>query len=306
MGSHTSLSHFIDWEITEFEIDCSWRVSQLAKTTFDASLRDIFTALLSGGVLCIPTESDRGSAQGLLQWLVQAKVMLMHCVPSLFRMILKELQENTNHSYNLYHLRYILMAGEHLYAKEITNWWKQVGKSIKLINLYGATETTLVKSFYRIEAVGDDGTHTIPAGKPISDTAIAVIKDKRLCYPGEIGEIYISTPYKSLGYFNNQMLDSERFIQNPLITVYKDIVYKTGDLGRWLPDGNLEILGRTDSQVKINGVRVEIPEVEQAMLQCANVRGVVVMPHMDKDYGTSLIAYYVGEKKDVREWRNYC
>nr|AIA83522.1 AMP-binding [uncultured bacterium] len=93
-----------------------------------------------------------------------------------------------------------------------------------------------------------------------------MIKDKRICRIGETGEIFIKTPFTTKGYYNNEALTSSTFVQNPLVDDCRDIVYKTGDVGRYLPDGNIEVLGRLDNQVKVNGVRVELGEVEGAIL----------------------------------------
>ena len=304
VGAHASLSHFIHWEIKEFRIDESFRVSQLTPVTFDASLRDIFVALISGGTLCIPPANARNDYAMLVRWLENAKIGLVHCVPSVFRMITRELQSGKGESHDLSHLKYILMAGELLYAKDIGIWREVAGETIGLVNLYGATETTLIKTFYRIDQVPENPTHVIPVGKPISNTIVAIIKDGHIGKVGEIGEIYIKTPFMTKGYYKNEALTSECFVQNPLVLDVRDIVYKTGDLGRYLPDGNMEVLGRLDSQVKVNGIRVELIEVEQALLELGNMTGAIVKAHRTDDNLLTLIAYYTGEPVGAEELRD--
>ncbi|MBB6131860.1 amino acid adenylation domain-containing protein, partial [Mucilaginibacter lappiensis] len=303
VGLNASLSHFIHWEIKEFNIDHTCRVSQLTQITFDASLRDIFVALISGGTLYIPPQNVRSSGTELLKWSFENKITIIHCVPSLFRLLTKELTVAPNLNEYLIYLKYILMAGELIYIKDIINWRNVVDAKIQLVNLYGATETTLIKTFYRIGDLDNNPSNIIPVGKPISNTIIALIKDNRICKDGEIGEIFIKTPFMTNGYYKNPELSSKSFVQNPLVSDVKDIVYKTGDLGRILPSGDIEVLGRLDSQVKINGVRVELLEVEKAILSFNNVTGVVVNVHKGADDFSSLIAYYTGIEIEQEEFR---
>jgi amino acid adenylation domain-containing protein len=302
VGAHVSLSHFIHWQIKEFAIDHTFRLSQLTQVTFDASLRDIFTALLSGGTLCIPSQNTRTNPLLLLKWLGTSRITMVHCVPSLFRLWTKEMQENEAADFDLASLRFILMAGEMIYVKDIVSWRAVAGTNIELVNLYGPTETTLVKSFYRIGKLSGNASDAIPVGVPINNTVIAIIREGRLCRPGEKGEIYIKTPFMTKGYHGNKQLTSEYFVQNPLQAELTDIVYKTGDLGRYLSDGNIEVLGRLDNQVKVNGVRVEVGEIERAMLEMRGVSGAIVDIHRSVDAVVTLVAYYTGESQSSTDF----
>ncbi|SKA47945.1 amino acid adenylation domain-containing protein, partial [Chitinophaga eiseniae] len=290
VGKNVSLSHFIHWQIREFNIDAGCRVTQLAQVTFDASLRDIFVALIAGGTLCIPDTATKGTPALLLRWLEQQRITIIHCVPSLFRVLTQERAATAN--VHLEQLKYIFTAGEMLYGKDIVEWRKYEGEQAEIVSFYGPTETTMIKTFYRIGPKLPAGK--IPAGIPISNTVVAVIDNDRRCAPGETGEIYIKTPFATKGYYNNPALTSEYFVQNPLQQDVTDIVYKTGDLGRLLPDGNIEIVGRADNQVKINGIRLELEEVELAILQQEQVTSVVVKAHHEKDNSLMLAAYYTG------------
>jgi len=306
VGAHASLSHFIHWEIGEFDIDQTFRVSQLAQTTFDAILREVFVALISGGTLYIPPADVKSNPAHLMDWICRSEITIMHCVPSLFRVLTRELSATSGEGkdkHDLRHLKYILMGGEILYARDILNWREKAGDNITLVNIYGATETTLIKTFHRIGEVQENPSQIIPVGKPISNTTIAIIKDDRICRIGESGEIYIKTPFASKGYYNDPVLTATCFVQNPLEKEKRDIVYRTGDLGRYLPDGNVEVLGRLDNQAKINGVRVELGEVERAMLRQDNVTECVVTVYRSDDNLSSLIAYYTGERIEEQRLR---
>ena len=145
IGMQKSLSHFIHWECKEFAIDESFKISQLAGVTFDVSLRDIFTALISGATLYIPTQ--RTNIEYLARWISQSRLNLIHIVPSLFRLLLKEFEFN---SYDLSELKHILLAGEALYGSDVLAF-NRLYPHVELVNLYGPSETTLAKIFNRIK-----------------------------------------------------------------------------------------------------------------------------------------------------------
>src|SRR6185295_382152 len=136
---------------------------------------------------------------------------------------------------------------------------------VQLVNLYGPSETTMVKLFYPVETA-DASRPTIPIGKPMKGAAALIVDAKgRPCTPGQIGEILLRTPYRSHGYWGRPDLTDEVFVPNPFGKDPGDLVYRTGDLARLLPDGDYEFLGRKDQQVKIRGVRVEIGEIESLL-----------------------------------------
>ncbi|SMO83525.1 amino acid adenylation domain-containing protein [Chryseobacterium rhizoplanae] len=303
LGCHKSLSHFITWEIDEFKLNEQIKVSQLTQFTFDASLRDIFVPLCAGGTLCIPPADVKFNFTRLIQWIEQSEITLIHTVPSLFRLITKELQQSETKEH-FKSLQYFLLAGEPLFAKDIMNWRKQVGEHTEVVNLYGPSETTMVKTFHRIKEVPLSPSEGIHAGKPIANTFIAILNNnKQLCNIGEKGEIYICTPYKTKGYYRNDDLTNQVFIQNPLVTDFKDIVYKTGDFGRYLKDRSIEILGRIDDQIKINGIRIEPEEIRKSILDTWGVEEAYVTGYKNNDNLHEMVCYYTGLEKDDATFR---
>ncbi len=298
LGRHKSLSHFIHWEIQEFGLNENVKVSLFAPTTFDVSFRDIFVPLLSGGTVCIPKKETRANVSHLLKWMEASQLSLVHCVPSLFRLILKEIESRNTTSDILPHLKHILLAGEALYGSDVIRWKTQVGDRIELVNLYGPSETTLAKIYHRIDGMTLEKNKIIPLGKPISNTAVLILKDNALCRVGEIGEIFIKTPFRSKGYYNAPELNAESFVQNPLNTDEEDIIYKTGDLGKYLPDRSVEFVGRLDGQVKVNGIRIELNEIERALFGYDDIERPFVLAHNTPDHEIRLICYYT-EKKPV-------
>lgn len=291
VGCHKSLSHFIHWEIKEFGLDEQIKGTQLAPVTFDASLRDIFVPLISGGRVCIPERKVRENISRLIDWMTDSKITLVHCVPSLFRLITKEL-DTRNERLALPELKHILMAGEAIYGRDVIRWMALIGTRIELVNMYGPSETTMIKTFHRIKEKPVNPDSIVHVGQPISNTAALIIKKNRLCEIGEIGDIYIKTPFRSKGYYNDPEMTGRNFIQNPLHQENEDIVYKTGDLGRYLPDRRIDFIGRLDSQVKVNGIRIELGEIEKALIGYDSIDQVVVIAHKSKENEKILVCYY--------------
>jgi len=290
LGSHKCLSHFIHWEIGEFGLNESVRVSQLSPVTNDVVFRDVFAALLSGGTACIPDEETAMNTALLLKWMEESRVTLVHTVPALFRLLLREIEDGGAGEI-LPDLRRILLVGEPLYGSDAIRWMDIFGDRIELVNLYGASET-LVKSFFRIKEKPAELNKIVPVGKPISNTGILILKDDDLCGIGEIGEICIKTPFITKGYYNDPEMTAERFVQNPLASDKEDIIYKTGDMGRYLPDRSAEFIGRLDNQVKVNGLRVELSEIEAVLSGCDSIDQALVSAAKTSDHENRLISYY--------------
>ncbi|MFH0993937.1 MAG: amino acid adenylation domain-containing protein [Pseudomonadota bacterium] len=296
VGCYKGLSHFVHWEVREFGFDERVRVTQMPPVTFDASLRDIFVPLITGGMLCIPEKETRTNMKALVRWMTTSGITLVHCVPSLFRTMLREIEEDSGGGDILPDLKFILMAGEPLYGKDVIRWMDLVGDRIGLVNLYGPSETTLVKTFHRIRQRPANPNAMIPVGLPISNTAILITKGNRLCEPGEIGDIFIKTPFRTKGYYQEPDLTKISFVPNPLTGDTDDIVYQTGDMGRYLADRSVEFIGRLDTQVKVNGVRIELGEIEKTLLGSDCIDQAVVLGHRSLENENTLVCYYTEKR----------
>ncbi|HLX09300.1 MAG TPA: amino acid adenylation domain-containing protein, partial [Thermoanaerobaculia bacterium] len=290
-GRRSGVDHFVDWEIEAFAVGPGTRVSQLTRPAFDAFLRDVLTPLASGGTVTVPGRDDLAGGAALARWLERSAVALVHTVPTLLRQLLAaRLQADA-----LPALRHVLLSGERLLRADVESWCGTFGERIRLVNLYGPTETTMTKLFHLVSPL-DAARPAIPIGKPMPG-AQALIVDPlgRPCRQGSVGEIYLRTPYRSLGYFNRPDLTAAAFVANPLGDDPDDLVYRTGDLGRVLPDGNFDFLGRRDQQVKVRGVRVEIAEIEDRLRRHPGVTDVAVVDREDAGGGLHLHAYVVGD-----------
>jgi len=298
LGCHKGLNHFIDWQIAEFGITSADRVAQLTSLSFDVVLRDLFLPLAAGAAICLP---DSEAAVLPLRWLEDARVTVLHVVPTRANSWLADRPS----AIGLKTLRWIFFAGEPLSRDLVGKWRSAFPQSGEIVNLYGPTETTLVKSWYRVPEQIPDAV--VSVGNPLPGAQILILRDHRhLCGIGERGEIFIRTPYRTLGYCNAEAETRARFVRNPFTEDALDVVYMTGDRGMYRPDGTIQMLGRLDEQVKIRGVRVEPAEVAAALGSLAPVANAHVAASEDAAGETMLVAYVMprhGAPANARELR---
>jgi amino acid adenylation domain-containing protein len=300
-GMHKSLSHFIHWEVSEFGLDKETRTGLIAPLSFDVSLRDIYVPLLAGGTLFIPPEGIQQDIKKFIAWIRDSKLSVLHIVPSVLRLLMTELQQEAVTSFPLTSLKYILTAGEPLYGKDVTAWRMLAGAQVILVNLYGPSETTLAKLFYRIPKEEIHPDSIVPLGIPLPNTSVAIVNNGRLCNVGDTGEILIKTPFRSKGYYKDPVMTADKFIQNPLQQEFEDIVYKTGDLGKYLPDKSIAFVGRSDTQVKIRGNRVEIVEVEKNIASFPGIEHNVVTTVESDTHELSLCCYFLSREDTTHQ-----
>ncbi len=279
-GSHKGISHFVHWQRKTFAIGSSDRIAQLTSLAFDALLRDVFLPLTSGAVLCIPTEPEESD---LPAWLEQKQITVLHLVPSRAKTWLAA------DTMPLPAMRWLFFSGEPLTEQLINRWRKTFGADGKIVNLYGATETTMIKCYYPVPTTPHPGVQ--PVGRPLPDTQALIFRDQQRCGIGEPGEVVIRTPFRTRGYLN---APNKCFVQNPCTHDAQDLLYYTGDQGRYRPDGTLEILDRLDHQIKIRGVRLEPQEIEAILNSYPAARESVVIAY-EREGDKQLAAYIVAD-----------
>jgi amino acid adenylation domain-containing protein len=303
LGSHKGLSHFITWQREEFGVGPGDKVAQLTGLSFDVVLRDIFLPLTSGATLCLPEDEDEAISGQVLGWLERERVSVLHTVPSLAESWLRSpLCEPRVTS-----LRILFFAGEPLASQLVAAWREATSSRCQIVNLYGPTETTLAKCFYRVPLDCPAGPQ--PVGKPIPQTQVLIFRDgHRLCGVGEIGEVVIRTPFRSLGYVNGAQADRRRFVKNPYRDAEQDLLYHTGDLGRYQSDGSIQLLGRIDDQFKIRGHRIEPAEIEYLLREHPAIASAVVVARTWTGEDKRLVAYVTfndDSRPSLTELRSY-
>jgi aspartate racemase len=273
---------------------------QLAPISFDASTLEIWGALLNGGKLVLsPVENP--SLEQLSQILQHNHITTLWLTSGLFNVIVDQKLEA------LKGLQQLLIGGDVLSINHVQRFRQQYPQC-KLINGYGPTENTTFSCCYQIKNA-ENLTTSVPIGKPIANTQVYILDRQRQKVPiGVRGEIYIGGDGLAQGYLHRTDLTTERFIDNPFNPEYSAKLYKTGDLGRYLPDGNIEFLGRIDNQVKIRGFRIEPGEIESIINKYEGVRQSIVLPKEDHLGNKQLIAYvtyYQNSQVSVDDLRSY-
>lgn len=268
------------------------RVAWVASLYFDASVQQIFGALLFGHTLHIVDTTTRRDPQLLLQFLQQQRIHLADCTPSLLSLLLRTgLAECRDLS-----LRTLLCGGEALPTSLLTELFAEpAGSAITVINVYGPTETCVDVTAFPVSCKSHDRERPVVLlGKPLANTRLYVLDRYLRPVPiGIPGEIHIAGAGLARGYLNQPELSEQKFIADPFSSRPGERLYKTGDLARFLPDGTLEFLGRLDQQVKLRGYRIELGEIEAALAQHPHVATCAVLAREDMPGDQRLVAYVV-------------
>ncbi|MGI8500285.1 MAG: amino acid adenylation domain-containing protein [Hassallia sp.] len=272
---------------------------------FDFSVWEIWGALLYGGrLVVVPYEITR-SPQAFYELLSQQQVTVLNQTPSAFRQLIKV--DDTHTPQQLTHLRYVIFGGEALEMQSLQPHFERYGdKSPQLINMYGITETTVHVTYHPLTVADLTQAQASVIGRPIPDLQVYVLDQHQQLLPiGVAGEMYVGGAGLARGYLNRPELTAQRFISHPLAPETR--LYRSGDLARYLPNGELEYLGRIDNQVKIRGFRIELGEIETTLCQHPKVRETVVLPWEDALNNQRLVAYIVPIEpalttKELQNW----
>jgi non-ribosomal peptide synthetase component F len=233
------------------------------------------------------------------------RVSVMHFVPSMLNVFLEYLDAKGSGAVaSLSSLRQVFASGEALTPSHVRKFNATIGKmsDARLTNLYGPTEATVDVTYYDCPRGSD--IDVIPIGRAIDNIRMYVIRDGREAPAGETGELCIAGVGLARGYLNNPALTSEKFVDNPVNPGER--IYRTGDVARWLPDGNIEYLGREDHQVKIRGLRVELGEIESALREYPGVIDCVAMVEKHSESVIILVAHVVSRSElDVGGLKTY-
>ncbi|HET7232709.1 MAG TPA: non-ribosomal peptide synthase/polyketide synthase [Longimicrobium sp.] len=286
-GTHRPLAHFFGWYAREFGIGAADRVSVLAGLAHDPLLRDVFTALTVGGSIAIPDPDQVGTPGWLAGWMRDEGITVAHLTPAMGQILATGSGDST-----LSALRLACFGGDVLRVADVERL-RALAPNAEAVNFYGATETPQAMGCFRLPVDLTAMGTAVPVGRGIEGVDLLVITPSgTLAGIGELGEIAVRTPYLARGYLNDAELTAARFVPNPLTGDLADRVYRTGDLGRYRPDGAVEPAGRADGQVKVRGFRVELGEIEAALARHPSVGEAVVAARGDDSHRT-LVAYAV-------------
>ncbi|KAF5383313.1 hypothetical protein D9615_004989 [Tricholomella constricta] len=318
-GRHFSLTHFFPWMGERFGLDENSKFTMLSGIAHDPIQRDIFTPLFFGAQLHVPTADDIGTPGRLADWMAASEVSVTHLTPAMGQLL------SAQATRQIPSLRNAFFVGDVLTKRDCLRL-QSLAVNVRIINMYGTTETQRAVSYFAIPPVSEDSTFLatqkdiMPAGEGMVDVQLLVVNrnDRNIpCAVGEVGEIYVRSGGLAEGYLDTDAT-AEKFVSNwfsangaprrdtimhpiddlagPEARYWKGIrdrMYRSGDLGRYLPDGIVECTGRADDQVKIRGFRIELGEIDTHLSQHPLVRENVTLVRRDKDEEKILVSYIV-------------
>jgi amino acid adenylation domain-containing protein len=291
MVSHGAIYNRLQWMQEEYHLKTSDRVMQKTPFTFDVSVWEFFWTLSEGACLVV-AEPERHKESGYLVELIkQQGVTCLHFVPSMLQLFLHEDLAGCES------LKLVICSGEALSIEQCRRLQALPGVSAH--NLYGPTEAAVDVTHWDCSQWRDQYL-SVPIGRPIANTQIYILNERLQPAPiGVSGELYIGGHNLAEGYLNKPELTAKQFIRSPFAEDGDARLYKTGDLARFRNDGNIEYIGRIDSQIKLRGLRIELGEIESLLHQYPGIAEAVVIVHRFGDHDERLAAYVVLENPDA-------
>lgn len=270
-----------------YALQATDRILQFTAISFDVAAEEIFPTLLSGGTVICPRLQGALSLAELQQCILQHQVSVLNLPASYWHEWVNELV--TSHEPLPKSLRLVIAGSERVSPEQLRRWQNVVGANVRWLNAYGVTEATITATVYE-PAGGDVIGVSVPIGRPLANIRVYVLDQHLQPVPtGVCGELYIGGECLAQGYLGPSDSYAGQFIANPFEPGAR--LFRTGDLVRYRVDGNLEFVGRMDTQIKLRGYRIELAEIEAALMQHASVHEVVVMPREQWGGDKQLVAY---------------
>jgi len=276
--SHRGVIDYIDWAIETFHIDENTVIANQAPFYFDNSTLDLYLMFATGATLIVVPDENYAFPAKLLDLLNQKEVNFVFWVPFVLINIANyNLLEKKKPEY----LTKILFAGEVMPNRHLNYWRKHLPDSL-YANLYGPTEITVDCTFYVVDREFTDD-EPLPIGKPCKNSGVLILtSDDRLAGTNEQGELCVRGSSLAMGYYNDPEKTAKVFVQNPLNKYYPEMIYRTGDIAYWNEYGEIMYVGRTDSQIKHNGYRIDLGEIENAVLCTGFIKTTCVVYNNNK------------------------
>jgi amino acid adenylation domain-containing protein len=300
---HQGLSNTFNWFINDFQITAEDRILLMTSLSFDLTQKNIFTPLMVGATLYL-TPAEGGYDPTLIADLIgEHQITLLNCTPSAFYPLI----DNGDYDslIKLASLRHLFLGGEPISRQRLSSWTEFFEFKSSIVNTYGPTECTDIVAFHRLDTQQSEDA-TVPIGKPIFNAELYILdRDLNVLPVGVAGELCIGGDGVGAGYINDIGLTAAKFVPHPFSSEAR--LYRTGDRARYLPDGNIEFLGRSDHQIKIRGFRIEIGEIETALNEYPAMRESVVVAQDDPSGDKRLVAFVVSDEArlDSSELRKY-
>ena len=278
-----------EYHLNEIEIN----LLQMAGFSFDVFAGDIARTLVNGGKLVICPDNVRVDMPELYSLIQEYRITLFESIPSLILPFMEYVYEN---NLEVAPLQLLIIGSDSCRAGEFKKLVSRFGHKMRIINSYGVTEATVDTSFYEGALKNIQSEGIVPIGKPLPNMKCYILDNDMDMLPiGAVGELFIGGKGVARGYINNNELTRQRFSPDPFMPGQR--IYKSGDRARWLPDGNIEFLGRIDHQVKIRGYRIEPGEIEKHLLLHERIKDTIVIDKKDKSGEKYLCAYIVTRGK---------
>ena len=299
MNTHQGICNRLHWMQDAYQLTAADKVLQKTSFSFDVSVWEFFWPLLTGAGLVIAQPEGHQDPNYLVNLITQQQISTIHFVPSMLQVFLEADSLETCQC-----LKRVITSGEALPTQLQKRFFNRL--CAELHNLYGPTEASVDVSFWaclhQSSPKGNSITHqkTVPIGRPIANTQIYLLDEYLNPVPmGVAGEVYIGSVGVGRGYLSSPELTSEKFIPNPFSNKLASRLYKTGDLARYLPNGEIEYISRIDHQVKVRGFRIELGEIETVISQHSAVRETVVVVREDSAGSQQLVAYTVLQREQT-------
>ncbi|MFH6945822.1 non-ribosomal peptide synthase/polyketide synthase [Flavobacterium sp. FlaQc-49] len=288
MNEHGGIVNRLLWTQSHYQLTAEDTILQKTSFSFDVSVWELLWSVICGAKLVFAKPEGHKDAVYLKELIEQNNITTIHFVPSMLSVFLSSIELGDCSS-----LKRVLCSGEALQLDHVS-LFREKFNNVRLDNLYGPTEAAIDVSSWEVPLKGD--LSGVLIGKPVANTSLYVLDEAHELLPlGVTGELCIGGIQVARGYWNKEELTQEKFIANPFIEGER--IYKTGDLARWLPDGNIEYIGRKDNQVKIRGFRIELGEIENVLSLLESVTQCCVLAKEDASGNKRLVGYVVSENK---------
>jgi len=298
---HIGMLNHMWSKIEDLEINSDSVISQNSPYIFDISVWQFFTSFIKGAKTIIYSDDTVYNTDRFLQKIDDNQITILEVVPSYLLILVESL---TTYKKKLTDLRYLIVTGEEV-KPDLINSWFQLYPEIKVVNAYGPTEASDdISHFIMSEKLN---TNRVPIGKPITNLNIYIVnEDENICPLGMVGEIYVSGVGVGRGYINDVEKTNLVFSEDKIGSDKARRLYKTGDTGKWLSDGNIMFIGRKDTQVKVRGYRIELGEIEHFIIKYKGIKEVVVIVKEEENKSNYLVCFYTAnERIDASDMQNY-